>query len=322
MDKNKLITLLKKLLNNRIFNYIGPIVTTEDFIVDFDYKVEVLNIRQMISVGEYYDYLFVKVNVVKLNNQNSKVFFEKIVELEDEQLNRILPNLYQFTNKIEYDIKSNFVQFIVPELRVTLQEMTISIPKPITEQRMFRHPVRTIVKDILTVLKNEEEGEFYLPENDDYGMGYSFDNIPAQFTVELHIKIDNIINNFKINAYYSEDDDVIEVLIVYNPNDLKQSLYDIVGELNEVITHELEHILQNYRGELPSKKISTKNPLKYYTQPHEISAQVAGFKRLSKLRKIPFENVVRDWFDTHKDIHNLKPKEVEIVINKLLNYIK
>jgi hypothetical protein len=29
-------------------------------------------------------------------------------------------------------------------------------------------------------------------------------------------------------------------------------------------------------------------------QPHEIDAQVAGFKRLSKIRKQPFEKIVRE----------------------------
>ena len=60
------------------------------------------------------------------------------------------------------------------------------------------------------------------------------------------------------------------------------------------------------------------DPFKYYTQPHEIDAQVFGFKRLSKIAKKPYELVVKNWFNKHRDIHRLNDREMIEVINILL----
>ena len=60
------------------------------------------------------------------------------------------------------------------------------------------------------------------------------------------------------------------------------------------------------------------NPFKYYTQPHEVDAQIFGFNRLAKLSKRPFETIVRNWFDKNKDIHKLNKNETQKVINIIL----
>jgi hypothetical protein len=62
------------------------------------------------------------------------------------------------------------------------------------------------------------------------------------------------------------------------------------------------------------------NPFEYYMQPHEIDAQVFGFKRLERLSKKPFESLVRRWFERNKDIHQLTDSEAEIVINEILKH--
>ena len=69
-------------------------------------------------------------------------------------------------------------------------------------------------------------------------------------------------------------------------------------------------------------ELSTEDPKVYYTQPHEIDAQVYGFKRLSKLRNEPFEKTVRHWFNTHEMIHQMDKKDTEFVINKILDYYR
>jgi hypothetical protein len=68
--------------------------------------------------------------------------------------------------------------------------------------------------------------------------------------------------------------------------------------------------------------MSNKSNLEYYLQPHEISAQLKGFRRLSKLRNIPIEQIIIDWFETHQDIHDLNEKDKEIIIKKLINHGK
>ena len=78
--------------------------------------------------------------------------------------------------------------------------------------------------------------------------------------------------------------------------------------------------MQNYRGELEfNDEYEELPPLEYYQQPHEILAQIKGFKRLSNLRKKPIGDVINQWFNTHRDIHGLSPKEEKIVINRLMS---
>ena len=89
-----------------------------------------------------------------------------------------------------------------------------------------------------------------------------------------------------------------------------------------MIGNEIRHIDKKYRNLFDINVPEEKDPYKYYTQPHEIDAQVFGFKRLSKLTKRPFEVVVKEWFDTHEDVHKLSADEVNDVISKLLNYKK
>jgi hypothetical protein len=189
-----------------------------------------------------------------------------------------------------------------------------------------RSIVRDIVSDLIKVYKNEEEGEFYLPEYfDEDNQIYMFDKLDTIFVIELTIFPDDDIEDFIIDADYFYNDEIIAITIVYNPEKKIKLLYDIVGELNEIIAHEIRHIDQHSTGMFDfdnEGELSTEDPKVYYTQPHEIDAQVYGFKRLSKLRNEPFEKTLRHWFNTHEMIHQMDKKDTEFVINKILDYYK
>lgn len=189
----------------------------------------------------------------------------------------------------------------------------------INEGMIDRLAVRTVVKDIVNIIKQNEEGQFYLPEDVNDELEYTLTNKDISFSVELTLRFNDIIGGFGVNGAYSREEDVIEMVIEYNPNTINHQLYDLIGEINEVLTHEMVHLKQSYKGELDYEDVEGSN-LEYYTRKHEIPAQYYGFKRLSKLRKLPLEVVVREWFDTHKKIHMLNPEEVEIVIETILNY--
>ena len=190
------------------------------------------------------------------------------------------------------------------------------------ENKKRRNVIRTLVRDIITVFKGEDEGEYYLPnylDNEDF---YNFLDFNHDLTIELNLVEDESLDSFKLDAWLWGNEDVIEVVITYNPNIKNNITFKLIGELNEVIGHEIRHIDQKYRNIFDINVPEEKDPYKYYTQPHEIDAQVFGFKRLSKLTKRPFEVVVKEWFDTHEDVHKLSADEVNDVISKLLNYKK
>jgi len=75
---------------------------------------------------------------------------------------------------------------------------------------------------------------------------------------------------------------------------------------------------QTIRGEYDAFDEPEK-PYDYYTQQHELEAQYKGFKRKSKITKKPIEQVVDDWFEKYKEIHNLSDEEMEKVKDKIMS---
>jgi hypothetical protein len=184
-----------------------------------------------------------------------------------------------------------------------------------------RNVIRTLVRDIIKLYKIEEEGEFYLPnyidENEDF---YNFPGFSHDIVLQVSLEIDDNVEDYKLNGDYWRDEDIIEINIKYNPNVKEQITYDLVGDLNELIGHEIRHIDQKTKSLYNLYTDEPDNPFEYYMQPHEIDAQVFGFKRLERLSKKPFESLVRRWFERNKDIHQLTDSEVEIVINEILKH--
>jgi hypothetical protein len=323
MLTNQEINRLNKFLENKTFNYQGLMIFNTRTMVDLDYKFEIIGYKQMISVGQYYDYINISLTIFNFRDKLSQLIFSSNDTKEQEFWKSFFDNnLFLFKQQILGDIRNILINFD-PNIKIHIGKINIELPEKenIQEQKMTRYAIRNVVKDIVKILKTEEEGDYTLPDND-YGGGYEFDRFPVEFSVDLYVSHDDSFDGYKLNAEYSPEDDTIEISIVYNPSDLKTSLYEIIGELNEVLAHELEHSLQEYRGEFDDDDDEETDPLKYYLQAHEIPAQVAGFKRLSRLRKVPFETVVRNWFKTHGEIHQLNDKEQKIVINKLLKYKK
>jgi hypothetical protein len=188
----------------------------------------------------------------------------------------------------------------------------------ILERMEYRGALRTIIKDIINIYKTEEEGEFYLPEYfDEDEFEYSFPNL--NISIELIIEQDPTIDTFKTNAAIWREDDIVTIVIKYNPNVKEKILYDLIGRLNESLAHELRHYKQKRLGTHDLDVEEPEDPLEYYTQSHEIDAQISGFDRLSKLSRRPFEDVMREWFDNNQDIHRLNDDQVEIVISKIMD---
>ena len=200
----------------------------------------------------------------------------------------------------------------------------IEIKKPlILEKSEQTQLIRQIVRDIIQIYKGNDDGEFYLPEDlDDEKMEYR--SPKNSVSVELTLEMSDNVDDYMSTAFFVRDENVIEIKIVYNPKNKRKITYDLIGELNEIIAHELRHLYQRDTGlfdfgdeddeeeELP--------PFEYYSQPEEIDAQVYGFRRMKKVTRRPFEELVRNWFRTHKEIHQLNKKEQEEIIKMILDY--
>jgi hypothetical protein len=317
MLTEKQLDRINKLLSTRTFKFRGYLIPDlpESMKSDIDYKFKVDGYRKMTSVGEEYDYAKLNVVITGLNDRFSQLLFTPEDNEQGKMIARSFENrLYKFYSDLNLEM-TDFLRIFDGDIRTTIDSLTFDVPKPINESRMSRLAVRTAVKDIVNILKNGKAGSFMLPN--DEGDEYQFINLPFGFSVELFIEIDNDIEKYKMNGQIVEND-VIQIIIRFNPKTLKNNFYNIIGELNEIVAHELEHLYQDYRGER-KYKTPPNDSFKYYTQPHEIKAQRAGFRRIAKLRKLPFNDVVKDWFEDHKEIHQMNDNEVNKVIQIIIN---
>ena len=176
---------------------------------------------------------------------------------------------------------------------------------------------RELVKDVISLFKHQRQGEFGLPEDlHTDRLEYEFKGLDG-FSLFLDLQLDKEIQGVDVDADYYRDDNLIYLTIVSNPDAKYSILQELTSELNEVLRHELEHVKQEQQGyEFPNKE--PKNPVKYYTQPHELDAQKAGFKRRAKGEKVDFETLVRQWFEKNKHKHKMNPKQAEKVIQQII----
>ena len=145
---------------------------------------------------------------------------------------------------------------------------------------------------------------------------YDFENLDTKFEIFLDLQQNENVNGLDVDAEYWDDEQILYITIITKPDPSNSILQDLLKELNEVVRHELEHIKQHEESyDFPKEP---KSHERYYTQPHELDAQRAGFKRRSKIEKIPMEKMVRDWFEKNKHKYKMKPDQVERVIQKIL----
>jgi len=183
-----------------------------------------------------------------------------------------------------------------------------------------REIVRTIVKDIINIIKNDGDGEYYLPMDLTDQEFYKFNNFPHDLVVELQVTENEDIDDYFLNGEIYREDDLMVIMVEYNPENKNKLLYDMIGELNEIVAHEIRHFDQYSKGMFDFSGEEEEDPVKYYTDPKELDAQVFGFKRMSKLTGKPFDEVVKNWFKTHMDFHHMNDDQVEYVIGKIMEY--
>jgi len=212
----------------------------------------------------------------------------------------------------------------------------------INEAKDINEPIRMIVRDITNIIKSKEYGSYNLPEDvsSSHNLEYDFDsdykkfnisrayNIPP-FSIELTYDANfNMDEPYMLNASLLDDNETIGMVIIINPEHFPQLMYDLIADVNDLVAHEIEHIFQEY-GMRPEDESNYKldgdeetKGIDYYTQKHEIPAQLKGIIRVAKLRKQPIEQVIMDWFKRSKYAHQLNDDEVIYMVDFLSNEYK
>lgn len=290
-------------------------------------KVQLTGVKPMISVGEWKDFIEYTLFLEDINSDFGRgIFGYQFASLKthDYKISNTDTTFYLTTVKVN-DILRNFLKYWGIDNYVTCTRIVNNVanvdPKYMTESLItegkYDSVVRQLVKDVLTTIKYQKEGEFTLPEDISGEMTYDFPQLDTEFTIELNLSVSEGVETVDVDGAYYPEDDVIGIEIITNPNLNREVLEELHFELNELIRHELEHIIQYERGDdIPEKE--PKQPIKYYTQQHELQAQIAGFKRRAKKERKPLEDVIRAWFVKNKLKHRLSPKNIEVVINRIL----
>jgi hypothetical protein len=240
----------------------------------------------------------------------------------DETITPTSPYFFKLSNKVD-NVLIKFLQFFGIKMPVRclkiINNSTNKINEELIVEEKYDSVTKKLVKDILLTLKHQREGEFVLPEDISDEMVYTFPQFDSEFTINLNLSTSEDVKDVDVDGEYYKGEDTIDINITTNPNIDRQLLEKLYHELNDVVRHEIQHIIQ-YESGYNFPKREPKKPLKYYTQKHELEAQIAGFKRRAKKEKKPFETVVRDWFRNNSSKHNMTPNDAEQVINLILNY--
>jgi hypothetical protein len=87
MKTTKLNDIMNRFLENREFKYKGPILPGESIPnSDIDIKIKVVGTKELIVVGEYYDYTVIDIVLVRFNDKFSSIFFNESFKPTSEML--------------------------------------------------------------------------------------------------------------------------------------------------------------------------------------------------------------------------------------------
>jgi hypothetical protein len=324
------IERLNEFLSDHSFVVTKPLGNYVEIEGNLTVKVKLTGIKPMISVGELNDFIEYTLVLEDVDDNHIKSIYGYLfasVKTQDYIISNTDTRFYSLTSQVN-ELLRNFLRYFNIDNYVTstriIDKITNIDPKYMTEsiisEGKYSNVIRHVVKDILKVFKHQKEGEYQLPEDistEEEDMVYDFPQLGSSFTVNLILSLNDEIDTVDVDGEYYEDDDSIDIRIESNPNLDRETLEELHFELNELVAHELQHLIQRDDGYVFPKK-ETKKSLKYYTQPHEIDAQITGFKRRAQKERKPYEDVVRSWFKRNQLKHQLTQDEMGVVINKLL----
>lgn len=280
----------------------------------YDFTFQIMEVKPMISVGEWKDHALVEVTLyVDPNTILGKLVSGEYKDIfgDSEQLLRFYPIKNGTADKITKALKlvSN-LDVIVKSIKPVLiggEEETI------TEQKVTNNLIRNIVREIAFEVKKDLHGKRKKNIGSyDIGMDEPVDIV---LFVNPTPNKDENIKPLDIQGYWDEDENQIEIDVDIADDADMDVMYELIGELNDVVTHEFEHAKQTKSGYV-FPDVEYKQPKRYYLQQHEIEAQVAGFKRKSKLQKRPIEEVIREYFQKR----GIRKSLINLLVERLMDH--
>jgi len=321
-DEQVIIDRVNRFFENHTFEIFYLQDANGDYPVSTNIKVEITGIKSYISMGDKKDYVTLTLYILpssELSDSHNSImssYFGHETKIETYDSGPYQNLVWVTQKKVDELLK----YFSLPSSMITKVINEVE-PKKMNESLIVEGQLdkttRMLVQDVIKFFKYQREGEFGLPE--DMSNGEMVYQLPGfnNFSIFLDLQLSNDVDTVDVDGDLYYDDDLLYITIISNPDTGYNILDELTKELNEVIRHELEHIRQHEQGyKFPKKE--PKSPEKYYTQPHELEAQRAGFNKRAKSEKVDFETLVRDWFKKNPHKHNLKPEQQEKVIQQII----
>ena len=310
------------ILKNKVFSFKKEIGILSNF--TFYFTAKVTGQRVMYSMGEPYHTIQLDVEVVKISGPTA---FPLVKNRKGQNFNRVEMIENRSLSGFDYvmrDIASQIAQMFKvfdSDVSAQVENMKISenievddplYPYQIKEARVPRTMVRGIIQKIVNTLKKKQEGEYYFP----YMSG------GEEYNVIIDVRFNDEIESardFDLDSYYNTETGDIEILIQIDPDRLEKSLYSIIGELNDDLTHEFQHSRQSEEGRLDDEDYHGSN-FDYFMQPDELEAQYFGLKQKAKSMGLQMKDVIDDWFMFRQDKFELTDDEVAKIKNAVLHF--
>lgn len=110
---------VNKVIKDMVFTYEGQLIVGLDWKTKFDYQFQIKGVRQMISVGEWYDYLMVDVTII----DGDKMFL-----VASKLMGSSITNEYRLVNNLSTSISEELQYFFGSDyVRITLDKEKSSI---------------------------------------------------------------------------------------------------------------------------------------------------------------------------------------------------
>ena len=295
---------LNRYFEGKKFTWCGDFLSSGDDETCYEFSVKLKEIKPMISVGEWRDFIIVDITVYV--DPDSFLYLFSRDKFGASAFGALK---WGFKNKLDSIIK-NFGDY-----QTKLDDIKVESNRTenITEQNITKNMIRNIIRDISFEVKKD----FNKKRTMNIG---TFDvGLTDPIDIDLHInflpKNPKVKKPFDIEGFWNDETNELEIFITFDENVDSSIMYDLIGDLNDVVTHELQHVKQTKRGVEFSQK-DYKQPKRYYLQPDEIEAQVAGFKRKAKLQKRPLEAVIREYFKSR----GIRKKLIDLFVERLTNF--
>jgi len=317
------IVSANKFLENHVFEMYYLADAEGNLEIPTNVKVKLTGMKHYLDMGESKPFVQFTAYILPTNKNSDK--FNSILSAQlgrETEIKTFDNNAYlNFEWVMSKKLSELLKYFSLPNAiltKVVNEVEPMKLNESLIKEARFDNAVRTVVQDIIAFFKHQREGDFGLPEDlRDDELTYKFPDMETEFSIFLDLQLDDSVQGVDVDADYYRDDDLIYLTIISNPKDGYTNLKELTSELNEVLRHEFEHIKQFEQGyKFPKKE--PKDPYKYYTQPHELEAQRAGFRRRAKGERVDFETLVRNWFAKNPHKHNLNPTQQEKVIQKII----